>query len=123
AATGEWVMTFISRAGYLVDRKIDLIEVRRSDVTRVLYAFGSGAIPHPTGNPANLSKRKSGAGAKSHAIKQAIKELWPEGIPAGLSAKDRNNKIVERLRENNLSVPANPERAIQRVLRQLQSTH
>jgi hypothetical protein len=118
---GEWVMTFISRAGHLVDRKIDLIEVRRTDVTKVLFAFGAGAIPDPTVNPANPPKRKSGAGAKSRAVIQAIEQLWRGGIPPGLSAKDRNKRIVEWLREANLSVPANPERAIQRALAQLQS--
>jgi hypothetical protein len=57
-------------------------------------------------------------GAKARGITEAIKQLWPEcRIPKGLSAKERNNKIIDQLRHNGSSVPKNPERAIQRVLK------
>jgi hypothetical protein len=115
---GEWVTTFASRAGHLVDRNIELIEVRRPDVGKV---FG-GPVSEAKSDPTRvLPKRESGAGAKSRAVIQAIEQLWPEGVPAGLSAKDRNKRILEWLRTNGLSVPLNPERAIQRALAQLRS--
>jgi hypothetical protein len=55
-------------------------------------------------------------GAKGRGIDEAIDDLWPDRIPDGLSAKDRNKKIVEWLAANGHSRPINPERAIQRVL-------
>jgi hypothetical protein len=47
-------------------------------------------------------------GAKSRGIKEAMKQLWPDGIPKGLSAKDRNNAIIDQLIANGSSVPKNP---------------
>lgn len=58
-----------------------------------------------------------GLGAKTRGIAEAINQLWPDGIPTGLSAKERNNAIINCLRDKGYSVPGNPERAIQRVLR------
>src|SRR5262249_28942467 len=60
---------------------------------------------------------KSGPGAKMRGIGEAIDQLWPSGIPKGLSAKDRNRAIIEWLSSNGCSLPTNPERAIQRVLK------
>src|SRR5262249_20073537 len=60
---------------------------------------------------------KSGPGAKMRGIGEAIDQLWPSGIPKGLSAKDRNKAIIEWLSSNKYSLPTNPERAIQRVLK------
>jgi hypothetical protein len=68
----------------------------------------------PTVSPA---KTNSGTGAKSRGIDEAIDTLWPGGIPNGLSAKDRDRKIMTWLRDNKRSLPLNPERAIQRALR------
>lgn len=60
---------------------------------------------------------KSGLGAKTRGIAEAINQLWPSGIPKGLSAKDRNNAVIEWLGASGHSLPTNPERAIQRVLK------
>ena len=60
---------------------------------------------------------ESGLGAKTRGIAEAINQLWPSGIPKGLSAKDRNNAVIEWLGANGHSLPTNPERAIQRVLK------
>ena len=64
------------------------------------------------------SKSQLGAGAKTRGIAEAINHLWPNGIPTGLSAKDRNKAVIDWLGENGCSLPTNPERAIQRVLKQ-----
>ena len=57
-------------------------------------------------------------GAKTIGIREAIKDLWTDRIPEGLSAKERNNAICEWLELHGYSVPANPARAVQRVLRE-----
>jgi hypothetical protein len=58
-------------------------------------------------------------GAKSRAILEAINQCWPQGIPTGLSAKDRDNAILGQLRENKSSIPENLPRAVQRALKLL----
>jgi len=55
-------------------------------------------------------------GAKARAVADAIDQLWPNGIPNGLSAKDRNRKIVDRIKLNEGSVPKDVGRAVQREL-------
>jgi hypothetical protein len=60
---------------------------------------------------------KSGHGAKTRGIGEAIDQLWPSGVPKGLSAKDRNKAVIEWLSDHGYSIPINPERAIQRVLK------
>jgi Queuosine biosynthesis protein QueC len=66
-----------------------------------------------------FSKAKLGPGAKAWGIAEAIKGLWGHGVPRGLTAKERDKAIVAWLRANGHTVPLNPQRAIQRVLRQL----
>jgi hypothetical protein len=66
-------------------------------------------------------KSKLGSGAKTRGITDAIEKLFPGGIPKGLTAKDRNNRIVNWLRDNGCSEPKDPARAIQRVLKARQS--
>jgi hypothetical protein len=89
------------------NRPIDLIELLTDDVVSVLC---STAFNKATPNS------NSGGGAKTIAIGEAIDQLWPNGIPEGLTAKDRNNAIISKSRENQSSLPANPARTIQRVL-------
>jgi hypothetical protein len=62
------------------------------------------------------SAARAGGGAKKRGITEAIEQLWPNGIPKGLSAKQRNIRIVDWLKNNGCSVPASPERAIQRAI-------
>ena len=76
----------------------------------------AAAIAIPAAAPA---KTKSGSGAKSQGIEEAIKAIWSGNVPKGLSAKDRNRKITDWLTDNKLSVPTDPARAIQRVLKKL----
>jgi hypothetical protein len=48
---------------------------------------------------------------------QAILDLWPNGLPVGLRAKDRNNQILARLKKNEASVPTDVSKAVQRALK------
>ena len=41
------------------------------------------------------------AGAKTRGVLEAINQLWPQGVPKGLAAKDRNNVIRDQLKKNN----------------------
>jgi hypothetical protein len=68
----------------------------------------------------------SSASAKSRrgrpiddGIRQAILALWPKGIPSGLKAKERDNKIDTWLRREEFSVPSGRglARAVQRALK------
>jgi hypothetical protein len=63
----------------------------------------------------------SGGGVKARAIKRAIDALWPKGIPDGLSGKERNKAIIDWMKRNGCSIPAAPERAIQRELKERRS--
>jgi hypothetical protein len=60
---------------------------------------------------------RGGAGAKTRAVNDAIDQLWPKGIPKGLSAKDRNKEIVKQIKHNKSSVPTDVARLVQRVLK------
>jgi hypothetical protein len=87
------------------------IELCSVDVTKVLCARTNSA-------ERTHAEAKSGSGAKTRGIAEAITQLWPNGtIPNGLSAKDRNRAIIDRMRQNGSSIPLKPERAIQRVLK------
>jgi hypothetical protein len=54
-----------------------------------------------------------------NGILEAISALWPDGIPAGLKAKERNNKILEHLCAQGHSVPEGSglARAVQRAMK------
>jgi len=115
---GESVMMYISRAGHLVERTINLIELCTSDVTTVLCVTGTNSNKESVRAGPDF---KSSLGAKTRGIADAMSQLWPDGIPKGLSAKDRNKAITNWLRDKGCSIPANPERAIQRVLKDQRS--
>jgi hypothetical protein len=87
----------------------------REQVVRQWPSDGRAA-PAPDDRSTDLES-KSRPGAKTRGIEQAIGELWPNRIPEGLTAKDRNNAIIDWLHDKKYSVPSQPERAIQRVLK------
>jgi hypothetical protein len=78
---------------------------------------GGARREDPDQRAAADSEAESGHGAKSRGIVEAIKKLWPDGIPNGLSAKGRDRAIVECLKAAGDSVPIDPARAIQRALK------
>jgi len=59
---------------------------------------------------------KSRGGAKTRGVEQALDHFWPDNIPEGLSAKERNNTVREWLVAKRLSVPNDMAKAIQRAL-------
>jgi hypothetical protein len=98
----------VGEPGY--HRIITDVLLPREQVMRQWPSGGGAPLP-------NDLDSKSGPGAKTRGIARAIGQLWPNDIPDGLTAKDRNKAILGWLRENNCSVPSQPERAIQRVLK------
>jgi hypothetical protein len=56
-------------------------------------------------------------GAKTRGITEAIAQLWSNGIPTGLSAKERDRAILSQMESNGSSIPKGAARAIQRVLK------
>jgi hypothetical protein len=80
------------------------IEVYRKDVLRLW--------PESTSMP--LKIRTSPI---SDGIRLALNALWPNGIPAGLRAKERDNQIREWLKSNKISIATDISRAVQRVLK------
>jgi hypothetical protein len=85
-----------------------LIEVSRVELEREF----------PATEAAPTSSTKKQARPIDDGIRAAIAAIWPNGIPRGLKAKDRNNKIEAWLQANGCSVPASPQafsRAVQRA--------
>jgi hypothetical protein len=99
------------------------VRVFRDDVLRAFNADDVTAPSHHAiDKEANASaKTESRRGAKARGIAEAIDQLWSSQIPTGLSAKERNKKIIDRMVLNGSSIPINPERAIQRELQARQS--
>jgi hypothetical protein len=90
------------------------IELFNADVTSVLCTTRA---PHSIEEHPSAAA-SFGSGAKSRGISDAIDQLWSDGIiPNGLSAKDRDRAIIEWIDKAGGSVPSNPARAIQRVLK------
>jgi hypothetical protein len=111
---GEPVSMYIQNSRDLMGRTVDLIEVYVADVTKAFCNTESQPEAKPAAGSLMPSANKS---AKFTGVMLAIKELWPEGIPAGLTAKDRNLQIRRWQRENNLSQSS--DRTIQRALKLL----
>ena len=55
-------------------------------------------------------------GAKTRGVTEALNQLWPEGIPEGLTAKERNQQVLDQLKRNRSSIPKDIARAVQRAL-------
>lgn len=74
---------------------------------------------------AATAKRRSrrGTGVFSHSMDLAVKDLWPDGIPEGLTAKDQDEQVRQWLIRNNKSVPADIAKARQRALNRARSLH
>ena len=92
------------------------IEVCRQDVVDFcleLRRAGTRSAPAKIGP--NAAQRRGQP--ISDGIRSVIKQEWPDGIPKDLLAKDRDEKIIERLKEKNKKTSGNISRTIQRVLK------
>jgi len=62
-------------------------------------------------------RSRIGSGAISVGIRLALVELFPDGVPEGLRAKERNEQVVQWLKEHNKSIPRDVPKAVQRELK------
>jgi hypothetical protein len=78
----------------------------------VLRNWSSQPAPH-SDRPQDVKARPIDRG-----IREAISELWPDGIPS-LTAKDRDQKILEWLKARGYSIPQGKglPRAVQRAMK------
>lgn len=88
------------------------VELLTADVIDTLCSQSTTAPP-----PVELSSKA--VGAKAGAIRQAVNQLWPLGIPTGLSAKERNAKLLERIEINQGSKPIVSPRTIERTIKEM----
>jgi hypothetical protein len=56
-------------------------------------------------------------------ILEAIRALWPNGIPRGLKAKQRDNQIHKWLKDNGRSVGKDPSPSLSRVVQRVLKAH
>ena len=89
------------------------IEVWRVDVLRE-WPERSQLQPPPAQTTSNTPPRRRRP--RTEGIVQAIRNLWPNGIPVALIAKERDNEIHAWFKEHGVTVPENISRQIQRVL-------
>jgi hypothetical protein len=102
------------------EHSMDLVKATLPSSSVLMMTVGRSEDRKKHGkSPFGLSKAKLGPGAKARGIAEAIKSLWGHDVPRGLSAKARDKAIVAWLRANGHTVPLNPQRVIQRTLRQL----
>jgi hypothetical protein len=78
---------------YYSDNGIDL-QFRREDV-----------LKHwPEQQKEAAAPRRSRSRAKGVAVDSVLADLYRDGVPAGLTAKERNEQVLQRLRERNKSL-------------------
>jgi hypothetical protein len=72
--------------------------------------------PEQQKEAAARGRSRIGSGAISVGVRLALEALWPNGLPEGLRKKDRNEQIVQWLKQHNKSVPRDVAKAVQRAL-------
>src|ERR1700752_4875464 len=80
----------------------------RADILRIW--------PEQQKEAAALGRSRIGSGAISVGVGLALDALWPNGVPEGLRKKDRNEQVVQWLKQQNKSVPRDVAKAVQREL-------
>ena len=58
--------------------------------------------------------RRLSRGSKAAAIDLALAALYPSGVPEGVSAKDRNKRVLRWIQEHNKSISDDMPKAVQR---------
>jgi hypothetical protein len=56
-------------------------------------------------------------GANSVALDLALDDLWHGKVPEGLRAKERNEQVLQWLKDHNKTIPGDLPKAIQRALK------
>jgi hypothetical protein len=91
---------------------LELWPERQKDATR----------PAPAKIGSNAAQRRGQP--ISHGVRSAIKDLWPGGIPADLMAKERDEQIIQWLKDHNKqNISKNISRTIQRALKAEREAH
>jgi hypothetical protein len=120
----EWQLP--SQPALLIElRTVDLLSWIETCSEPALSGQGTSSEAQHEDSGAGLSREvtsnkahdKAAQGSKTLGILEAIEQLWPDGMPKGLTAKDRNKAILDRLVNNGSSIPRAIERAVQRALR------
>lgn len=93
----------------------EIIEIRRDDVFRMWPPGRDRSLP-PTSQGSTARAKRSRP--VTEGIVAAIKDLWPDGVPAGLRRKEVLNFIEKWLKQRNLSVSTNLAKAVERVARE-----
>jgi hypothetical protein len=104
----RWVVSIIGGREVWHSDGGERIEVSRKGVLDLWPEQQKDATPS--------TSLKPGSSAISDGIRLAIGTLWPDGIPAGVRAKERDNQIREWLEDNKKSIPTDLSRAVQRVI-------
>jgi hypothetical protein len=110
---GEFNMIHLERIRPFMGWIAELIEVKVADLVRI-FSLSDSTKPVPPKPAEQIPKPAFNRRAKRDGIRLAINALWPEGIPKGLTAKDRDRQINEWLKAKGLSI--SDRRTIQRAL-------
>jgi hypothetical protein len=86
---------------------------RWRDQNRLLSSSYFEPINEPSLVRLKKQPKRSGTG---WAVLDAIDRLWPDKIPKGLSAKERNQQVLEQLKRDKSSIPKDLAKAVQRAL-------
>jgi hypothetical protein len=105
------------RRGFLTSLEFCDVEINWKDLVR----YGRNRLPEyfrqiPSPEIGEeWAAPKSRSRAKTRGIAEAINQLWPNGISKELTAKERDKRIIEWLKDNGYSIPS--PRSIQRALK------
>jgi hypothetical protein len=91
----------------------DAIARPYDDRARTLYILSAGLMkafpetdtPQEPEKAAQRHSRTMKGGAKARGIAEAARSLFPDGVPIGLSIKERDRQIVDWLWANDYSLP------------------
>jgi hypothetical protein len=100
----------------LIERTVESIEVGVADVNQVFDISGLQGLGKP-GNPSVKQRPNRANAEKLRAAIAAIRALWPDGRPVGLSVKDQVLRIHEWLKDHNMSPVS--DRTIKRAFSEL----
>jgi hypothetical protein len=122
ASSPRWIESVIAGAKVYHSDFGQRVEVFRQDVLTLWPERQKGATrsaPAKIGSTAALRRNQP----ISAGVRMAIDQIWPDGIPSDLLAKERDEQIIEWLEEKNKKTSKNISRTIQRVLKKEREAH
>jgi len=118
----EWLVSVIAGQEAIHSDHGESIEVCRKDVVEFCLELRQAGTRSAQAKIGSNAAQRRGQPI-SISVRSAINELWPGGIPADLMAKERDEKIIERLKEKNKKTSKYISRTIQRVLKADREAH